>query len=65
MQTTMKIWITSFSYISLGEFSSFNHINFFQYFYLVVEPLTRGWRNGASLIYLFLLGFEALGILDW
>jgi hypothetical protein len=34
LQTTMKIWITSFSYISLGELSSFNHINFFQYFYL-------------------------------
>jgi hypothetical protein len=30
----MKIWITSFSYISLGEFSSFNHIKKFQYFYL-------------------------------
>jgi hypothetical protein len=47
----LKIWITSFSYIILGEFSSFSYINFFQYFYLVVEPLTRGWRNGAPLIF--------------
>jgi hypothetical protein len=32
MQTTIRIWATPFSYIRLKEFSSYNHLSFFQYF---------------------------------
>jgi hypothetical protein len=33
-KTTIKIWVTQFPYTRLEKFSSFNHMSFFQYFYL-------------------------------
>jgi hypothetical protein len=32
MQTTMRVWATPFTYISLREFDSLNHISFFSIF---------------------------------
>ncbi len=60
----MKMLITSFSYISLGEFSSFNHVNYFQYFYLGCGAPNKRVEEWCLFNY-FLLGCEALGILDW
>jgi hypothetical protein len=36
IQTTIKIWVTQFPYTRLEKFSSFNHMSFFQCFYLGV-----------------------------
>jgi hypothetical protein len=60
----MRVWAAPFTYISLREFDSFNHISFFfNIFIWVVEPPTRRWRNKVFKIF-FQLSCEALGPLD-
>ncbi len=53
MQITLRQWDTSFTYISLRKFGSFNHINLLLLFFLwVVKPLARGLGNGVHLVFL-------------
>jgi hypothetical protein len=65
MQTTIRIWATPFAYINLWKFSSFNHISFFQYFYLGCGALSKRVEDWGLVSLFFWLGCEAPGILDW
>jgi hypothetical protein len=57
MQTTIRIWATSLLYyIRLWKFISFNHISFFQYFYLGCgAPSKRVEQRGLVSLF-FLVG---------
>jgi hypothetical protein len=65
MQTIVKIWVAQFPCTRLEKCSLFNHISFFQYFYLGCGAPSKRVEEWGFIKLYFWLDCEVTRILDW